>query len=36
MIDELIEDVIRLRKLDYADPCDRAWLRLALHLMVRI
>ena len=30
MIDQLIEDVIRIRDADYADPCDAAWLRFAL------
>lgn len=35
-IAELVEDVIRLRGLDYDDPCDAAWLRYALAAMVRI
>ena len=36
LIAELVEDVIRIRDADYADPCDAAWLRLALRAMVRI
>ena len=35
MIAQLVEDVIRIRDADYADPCAAAWLRFALTQMAR-